>query len=226
MSLVKNLIQDPTGPSRIAVAGDIICTNEVVPAANTSTALTFTGAMLSSPIFLSNPGGAATYTLDTAANILAALAPQFIYNANASNTAGTAVFQGIEPGTAWRIKIVNASANAITVAATANTGIVVNRGSVAASVSRDFLVTVKAGAQAQSYAPTSTSGSAVLYVTPAQAATLVPGMIVTNAVLNLQGQTIISVNTTSGAVTMSGNANATGSSVFVNFSPVVQIDGL
>jgi hypothetical protein len=226
MSLVKPVVQDPQGLGRSAFAGDVICTNEVVPAANTSTALTFTGAMLTSSIFLSNPGGAATYTLDTAANILAAIAPQFAYNVNAVNTLGSAVFQGIENNTAWRIKIVNASANAVTITSTANTGIVVNRGSVAASVSRDFLVTVKAGAQAQTYTAASTNGSAIVTVTSAQAATLVNGMIVTNSVLGLQGQTIIAINTTSGAVTMSGNANATAAATSINFSPVVQIDGL
>lgn len=226
MSLVKNVVQDFGGLGRQAVAGDIITTNEVVPAANTSTALTFTGALLAQAIFLANPGAAATYTIDSAANILAAVAPSFAYNVNASSVTGTAVFQQIESGTSWRIRIVNASANAITVNSTANTGVTVNRGSVAASVSKDFLVTVKAGKQAQNLIPVITNGVATLTVTPEQAAQLCLGMVITNAVAGLQGTTITGINQASGVITMSGSASSSTSTTVVNFSPVIQIDGL
>lgn len=227
MSLLTPIGQDPQGLARQKFIGDVVLSQEFVPAANTSTALTYTGALLLQSIFLANPGGVATYTIDSAANILAAIAPQYAYNQNANLPAGTPVYQGIQPGTSWRIKIVNASANAIAVQATANTGVTVNRGSVAASVSRDFLVTVNSGGQAQTCNVATTNGSAVVTgFTTAQLAAMQVGMIVTNAVAGLQGTTILAINITTGSVTMSGNANATNANVSVNYSPTVTIDGL
>lgn len=228
MALAIDIVSDPSSNQvRQILPGDIIVTNESVPVANTSTALTVTGALLLQSIFLANPGGAATYTLDTAANILAAIAPNFAYNQNASTPGGQLVYNGIQNGMSWRQRIVNASANAITIASTANTGVTVNRGLVAASVSRDILITVNAGMQAQTYNVGSTNASAVLTgLTAAQCASLTIGMIVTNAALGLQGQTIIAVNQASGTVTMSGNANATATSTSLTFSPRITIDGL
>jgi hypothetical protein len=59
-----------------------------------------------------------------------------------------------------------------------------------------------------------------------QLSTLSVGMIVTNAVLSLQGATIIGINIAAGSLTMSANANATVVGTVVNFSPLVTIDGL
>ena len=226
--LVKQIIADMQGTSRVMGPGDNEITNDVVPAANTSTALTVLASMLAGTIFLSNPGGAATYTLDTATNLQAGLAPFYNYNLNAQVPAGSAILSGIQPGTSFRVRFVNASANAITVAATANTGVTVNRGSIAASTSRDMLVTFNNGTPGQTYAGGTTNTSAVVQLTPAQVQTLSVGMIVTNAVNGLQGTTIISCNINAGTVTMSGNANATSSApgVAIAFSPVVTIDML
>lgn len=228
MSINRPIVADPQGLSRIAYPGDIMVTNESVPAANTGTAVTLTGALLGLGMYLGNPGGAATLTLDSAANIVASLAPQFGYNQNAALPAGTPNYNAIPNGTAFRYKIIDANGtNAITVAATANTGVTVNRGSVAVSSSKDFLITINNGTPVQTFAVNSTSSSATLTgLSQAQLSALSVGMIVTNSALNLQGQTITSINFAAGSVTMSGNANATATGTALTFSPVITVDGL
>jgi hypothetical protein len=223
----RPLVQDPQGFQRTALPGDLMVTNEIVPAANNGTAVTLTGALIGAGIYLSSAGSAPTITLDSAANIVAALSPSFNYNPNASVAGGTPVYAGIPANTSIRLRYIQSTAFAATIAATANTGVTVNRGSVAASTSRDFLITFNNGTPAQTYAAASTSGSAVLTgLNQQQLATLSVGMIVTNAALNLQGQTIISINLAAGSVTMSGNANATASATALTFSPVITVDGL
>lgn len=228
MSIVRAAVFDPQGLQRVGYQGDILATMESVPAAVTSTAVTLTGANLAAAIYLGNPSGAATYTLDSAANIIAALAPFFGYNQNAAVPGGTPNYQRIQDGTSFRFRIINANGtNAITVAATANTGVTVNRGSVPVSTSKDFLITINDGTPVQTFAVNSTSGSAVLSgLTQAQLVLLDVGMVVTNAALNLQGQTITSININAGTVTMSGNANATATGTALTFSPVITVDGL
>lgn len=227
MSLVSGIVQEFGGLQRAVGAGDNVCTNELVPAANTSNAVTVTGAMLANPLFLAAPTAAATYTLDSASNLVAALAAFYSYNPNAAVAGGQVISAGIPPGTAFRWRIIGSTAQTITVQATANTGVTVNRGSVAASSTRDFLVTVRNGTPAQVFAGNTTNASAVVSgFSQDQLSKLSVGMIVTNAVANLQGQTIIAINLNAGTVTMSGNANATAVGSAINFSPVVVVDGI
>lgn len=226
MSLVYRQVVDPSGGVRTALPGDLVVTYETVPAAQTGTTLTVTGALLANGIILAAPTAAATYTLDSAANIVAALSPFFNYNQNAQVPAGTLVYASIPPNTSFRVTIVVSTAFAVTINSTANTGVTVNRGSIAASSSKDCLVTIRNGTPAQSFSATTANGSAVVSgFTSEQLSKLSIGMIVTNAVANLQGQTIISINQNAGTVTMSGNANAAGVSS-INFSPVVVFDVL
>lgn len=225
--LARPMLQESAGLSRTIYPGDLLVVGERVPATNAGTAVTLTGALLSQGIYLSSGAGAVTLTLDSAANIVAALANFFGYNPNAALPAGTLQYQAIPPGTAFRFKVIISTANAVTVAATANTGVTVNRGSVAASSSRDFLVTFTNGTLAQAFAVNSTNASAVLSgLTAEQLSKLSVGMVVTNAALNLQAQTIISINLAAGTVTMSGNANATTVGTLLNFSPTLVVDGL
>lgn len=226
MSLAFNMVQEFGGTVRPA-SNDLIVTNEIVPAANTNNAVTVTAAMLGNPLFLAAPTGAATYTLDSAANLVAGLSPFFSYNPNALVAGGTTVSAGIPAGTAFRWRIIGSTAQTITVTSTANTGVTVNRGSVAASTTRDFLVTVRNGTPAQVFAGNTTNASATVSgFTQDQLSKLSVGMIVTNAVANLQGQTIIAINLNAGTITMSGNANATAVGSAINFSPVVVVDGI
>jgi hypothetical protein len=225
--ITRPVVYDPQGLMRNAFNGDIVTTNEIVPALNATAGVTLTGALLGLTLYMSSGAGAVTLTLDTAANIIASLAPQFGYNQNASAPAGTANYAAIQPGTAWRFKVVATTANAVTIVSTANTGTVVNRGVTAASTSRDFLVTINNGTPAQSITVNSTNASNQLTgMSQSQLSTLSVGMIVTNAVLGLQGATIIGINIAAGSLTMSTTANATAVGTVVNFSPLVTIDGL
>ena len=215
MALVKPTVFDGFTQRQVGV-GDTFALSEVIPATDsTATNLTITGQMLLGGIILRNPGGVSNENIDTAANIIAAL------------TRGLGI-SAVEPGLSWRVRWLLTTAFALTVQATANTGVTVTRGTVAASTTKDFLVTVVNGTPAQTFQGTTTNGSAVVGgLTQAQLALLSVGMIVTNAVANLQGTTIIAINLAAGTVTMSGNANATNTTpVTIAFSPVVKVEGL
>jgi hypothetical protein len=227
MALVFRQVADPSGGMRIALPGDLVVTNEIVPAGLTATPVTVTGPILANGIILASPTAAATYTFDTAANIIAALSAQYGYNPNAQVPGGTLVYQGISPATSFRVAIVVSTAFAVTLTATANTGVTVNRGTIAASSTKDVLITVRNGTPAQTVAGNTTNASAVVSgFTSDQLSRLSIGMVVTNAVANLQGQTIISINQNAGTVTMSANANATAVGSAINFSPVIVADVL
>lgn len=213
--LLKPVVYDGSLQRQLS-PGDIVAGGEQIVASSTSTAITVTAALMAQGIFLRNPSGAATDTIDTAANIIAGLASGLGSN-------------GIQNGTTFRLRWINTNGtNAVTVAATANTGVTVNRGTVALSTAKEFLVTVNNGTPAQTFQANTTNASAVVSgLSATQLALLSPGMVVTNAVNGLQGTTILAVNMTAGTVTMSGNANATSSSpVTISFSPVITLDGL
>ena len=214
MALLKPVVFDGVIQRQLA-QGDIIGGGEYIPATNSGTAVTLTAALLAIGYYLGNPGGAATLTLDSAANLIAGL-----------NTGlGT---QSIQNGTTFKFRVILTTAQTATIAATANTGVTVNRGSVASNGTKDFLITINNGTPTQTFAANTTNANATLTgLTQAQCALLSVGMVVTNAVNGLQGTTITAINSAAGTVTMSGNANATSSSpVNVTFSPVVTVDGL
>lgn len=214
MSILKPLALD-AGLARSIQQGDTVAGAEVIPATIATNAITITGAQLGSGIIQRTTTGAGTDTIDSAANIISAIS-------------GGAGLNAIQNGTTWRCKWIQNAAFAITVQATANTGVTVTSGTVNASSVKDFLVTVVNGTPASSVQATTVSGSAVISgLTAAQCAAITVGMIVTNAVANLQGQTVIAVNGGSGTVTLSGNANATNTNpVTVNFSPVITVAGI
>jgi hypothetical protein len=199
---------------RPMAAGDTFCMPTILPATiSTATNLTITGAMLANRYILRNPAGVSNENIDTAANIVAAL----------SSGLGSV---GVPNGTSWITRWIVSTANALTVQATANTGVTVTNGTINASSCKDYLITVVNGTPAQTLTCASTSGSAVITgLSLAQTSLLSVGMIVTNAVLNLQGQTILSVQPGVG-VTMSGNANATSTASSIVFSPVVTVYGI
>ena len=226
MALVYRYVTDGNGTVRPAAQGDLVLTQETVPAALTANAVTVTGPILANGIILASPTAAATYTFDTAANILASLAPFFSYNPNASVPAGTLVYSAVPNNTSFRVAIVVSTAFAVTMAVTANTGLILNRPTIPASSTKDVLITVRNGTPAQTFTGNTTNASAVVTgFTSEQLSRLSVGMIVTNAVANLQGQTIVSINQNAGSVTMSANANATAASS-ISFSPVIVVDGL
>lgn len=214
MSILRPVVYDGFAQRQLA-QGDILGGGETIPATVVTTAITVTGAQLQQGIILRNPAAAATDTLDTAANIIAALSVGLGLGA-------------IPNGLTWRVRWIVTTAQATTVQATANTGVTVNRGSIAASSAKEFLFTIVNGTPAQTFQCTTVNANNVLSgLTATQCSLLSVGMVITNAVAGLQGQTIIAINGAAGTVTLSGNANATNSSpVTVAFSPVVQLDGL
>jgi hypothetical protein len=170
--------------------------------------------MMLNPVYVRNPAGVSTDTYPTAQALVAAV-KAFMAGA------------GVPPGLAFRWRVINLSANLITGAVTANTGATMVRGNILASTTKDFLVKITNGTPQRTVATvTTTNGSAVLGgFTQTDLQNLSVGMVVTNAVANLQGQTIIGINLGASQVTMSGNANATGTSS-VDFSPTYTITGL
>lgn len=214
MAVLRPIAYDGFAQRQITT-GDVLGGGEVIPATVVTTAITVTGAQLAAGILLRNPAAPATDTLDTAANIVAAI----------SSGLGTT---GLSNGLSWRVRWIVTTANATTVAATANTGVTVTRGSIAASSAKEFLFTVVNGTPAQTYQVLTTNGSAtVTGLTSAQVSALSVGMVVTNAVAGLQGATIVAENITLGTVTLSANANATNTTpVTISFSPVVLLEGL
>jgi hypothetical protein len=212
MALTKPVIYDGAFQRQIA-QGDTYSTAQAIPATIATTAITVTGAMLAAGFILRSPAAPATDTIDTAANIVAAL--------------GSGIGNiGIQAGTSFRCQWIVTTANATTIAATANTGVTVTRGAIAASSGKEMLVTITNGTPAQNITANTTNASAVITgMTLEETSLLSVGMVVTNAVNGLQGTTIISVQPGTG-VTMSGNANATSTNVAISFSPTVLVEGI
>ncbi len=213
MTVLKSVVMDGN-MQRLVAQGDTVAAAEVIPATIATNAITITAAILGGGFIQRTTTGAGTDTIDTAANIIAGL------------TAGVGL-AGIPAGTTFRATWIQNAAFAITVQATANTGVTVTNGAIAASSVKEFLVTVVNGTPAATLVGTTTNASAVVSgLTAAQASLVTPGMVVTNAVSNLQGTTVIAVNIAAGTITMSGNANATAANQAINFSPVITVVGI
>lgn len=212
MSIVRTVVNDISGLPRSIGPGDVLLGGDIFPATIATNAINITGQQLGSGFIQRTTTGAGTDTIDTAANVIAALG-------------GTS---GLTPGLTWRIRWVQNAAFAITVQATANTGVTVSSGTVNASSVKEFLVSVVNGTPARTVLALTTNASAVLTgLSSADLAALSPGMVVTNAVAGQQGNTILAVNLTAGTVTMSGNSNATNTTpVSINFSPVITVQGI
>lgn len=186
--------------------------NEVVMSQYRYNAITTVGdgtwpaaQILSGIINRSGPVAGYADTLDTAANILAA-APQ------------------LTVGDSFSLFVRNTVAFANTVAA--GTGIVLGSNTaIAASLVREYLLTVLGIGAAQIYQITTVNASAVITgLTPTQAATLSPGMGVTGTGIQAL-TTVLGVNSTAGTVTLSLPATASGT-VAGTFFPRIQVEGV
>lgn len=214
--LAKPVLTDGSFAPRQLQIGDVMAGADVIPATIATAAnLPITGLMLLGKYILRNPAAVSNENIDSAANLLAA------FNAAAPSSR-------IQDGTSFICRWISTTANALTLTAVANTGIIINRGVVAGNTAKEFLITLRNGTPARTYSCTTTNASAIVGMTVEQAATLTPGMIVLNAVAGLQGLTIIGVNIQNATVTMSANANATtiAPGAAIQFSPVVVFDGL
>lgn len=216
MSILVPVVNDGGFIRRLA-SGDILAGGEPpIPATDTTnTTLSYTAAnLLSSTVYARNPAGVSTDTFPTADALITALSAGI----GAAN---------VVPGMTFRWRIINLSANLLTGAVTANTGVTMTRGNVLASTTKDFLITITNGTPLRTCTGiTSTNASAVLTgFTDTDIKNLSVGMVVTNAVAGQQGNTIIGINAASNSVTMSGNSNATGT-ISPVFSPTYTIVGL
>jgi len=213
--LLRPVVYDG-GMQRLLAPGDILAGFEpTLPATDTTVTLSYTSAMLLTPTYVRNPGGASTDTFPTADQLISTL------------MTGLGM-TGVPIGLSFRWKVVNLAAFLLTGAVTANTGVTMVRGNVLASTTKDFLVQVTNGTPLRSVTNiTTTNASAVLTNLGAtDLANLSIGMVVTNAVAGQQGNTIIAINMTAGTITMSGNSNATATGNTFTFSPAYTITGL
>ena len=121
MGMLAPMVNDGGMVRRLA-AGDLLVLGEPpIPATDTTnTTLALTAAMLlNSTCYCRNPAGVSTDTFPTADALITAL--------NAGIGAANVV-----PGMTFRWTMINLSANVITTAVTANTGVTLTRGTVAA----------------------------------------------------------------------------------------------
>ena len=216
MSILAPQVMDG-GLVRRLNPGDILAGMEPpIPATDTTnTTLSYTAAnIIGSTVYVRNPAGVSTDTFPTADALITAI----------SSGIGTSQ---VSPGLTFRLRIINLSANLLTGAVTANTGVTLTRGNVLASSSKEFLFTITNGTPLRTCTGiTTTNASAVLGgFSDTDIKNLSIGMVVTNAVAGQQGNTIIGINAASNTVTMSGNSNAT-STVSPTFSPTYTIVGL
>lgn len=224
MSGVRPLVLANEVPARQVMPGDLIMGGENILAGAITTAGdgTWTAAAIATGIIRrTGPVGAYTDTTDTATNIVAALA---------GNSQGADVV----PGSTFRLIFQNTVAQALTFAA--GTGVRSGTGTltVAASLVREYLVTVLNSTPQQILNSSTTNASAVVTfnLAPQQTAlpmgTVTPGMTVSGTGITA-GTRVLGVTLGVGGitgVTLDANATATNSPVALTFLPTVQFDGI
>jgi len=129
--------------------------------------------------------------------------------------------------TTFRHKLLNAGAAAITVTATANTGVTVASPTVNAGSVKDFLVTLTNTTPATALVNVSSTNASPTITNVSQAMTdaVSVGMKVSNNILGLQGTTIIGI-VPGVSITFSANANATSANQTINLIPTYTVQGL
>jgi hypothetical protein len=214
-------------PAKAIAAGDILGLGETISTLTTVGAGTWLGAAIASGILRrSGPVGGYTDTTDTAQNILNALA-------------GNGPFASVAPGTTFRMIFQNTVAQAMTFAA--GRGVVAGVGTLdcAASLVREYLLTVLNSTTEVALPTNTTNASPTITFTQAwPLGTITPGMSVSGTGITA-GSTVLGV--TQGSVTdatgrqsfgisgatLSANCTATSAApVQVTFSPTIKIDSL
>lgn len=206
MSQVRGQVDMGANMVRAQQAGDILVSQYKKTAIATAGAGTLTAQGVTNGVIeRTGPVGAYIDTFPTAEQILQA-AP-------------------LNVGDSFSLMIRNTVAFAMTAAA--GVGIVLGTNvDIPASNCREYLLTVLSTGTTQIYAATTTNASAVVSgLTPAQAATLMPGMGVTGTGIPAS-TSIIGVNSTTGTVTLSANATATAALVGLTFFPRIQVEGI
>jgi hypothetical protein len=199
---------------------------------------TWTGALIANAIInRSGPIGGYTDTTDTGNNIIASLGGAWNYNPLSPDPLKPwAAFANLDAlaGSSFRLLVVNTVAFLLTWAAGAS-GIETGSGTlnIAASLWREYLVTVKNATPQQTFNAVTTNASAVVtFANPSTqpVGAITPGMQVSGAGITA-GTLILGVTHTIGylsGLTLSANATLTSvaTGVALTFSPNVRFDGL
>lgn len=205
---------------RPALPGDIVAGGESLLAGAISTvgAGTLTGAAIATGIInRTGPGAGYTDTTDSAQNIITAFA-------------GNMPAADVVPGTSIRLLFINTVAFAMTFAA--GEGVVAGTGTLncAASVGREYLVTVLNSTPRVSLMCGTTNGNKIVTFNNAQAMGVVtPGMVMSGTGITA-GTKVVGI-TLNGSGQISGvstdtNSTATNAAMALVFSPCVQFDAL
>lgn len=226
--LVRPRITDG-GMTREVLPGDVIAGGENILAGSLTTvgAGTWTAAMIATGIIRrTGPVGGYTDTTDTASNIIKALAGNIGANYQGNNPSPDVV-----PGSTFRMLFINTVAQALTWAA--GEGVEAGTGTltVAASLVREYLITVKNSTPRQALGCTNGAATpTVTFDTPQDMGTITPGMMVigTNitAGSKVAGVTLNGSGKISGVTLDQNVAGANATLVSLVFSPVVMFDGL
>lgn len=232
--LVRPMIQGDTPISRPVMPGDLAAGGESISAGAIATAGagTLTGAAIATGIIRrTGPGAGYVDTTDTSTNIITALlgsSPQAM-GGGAGNCGVDVV-----PGTSFRLLFINTVAFAMTFAA--GLGVAAGTGTldVAASVWREYLVTIINSTPQQLLNCGTTNASAVVTFNlqanqvSLPMGTVTPGMTVSGTGITA-GTTVLGVTQGVGGitgVTLSANATATTNPVGLTFLPTVRFDAL
>lgn len=222
--IVRPMVQGDSPVSRPTNPGDLFGLGESISAGllTTAGAGTLTGALIATGLIRrTGPGGGYTDTTDSATAILAALA-------------GNAPAADVMPGTTFRLLFINTVAQAMVLAAGAGVFLGTGTTTTAASLWREYLVTIQNATPQQIISCATTNASAVVTFNLAtgQAAlpmgTITPGMDVSGTGITA-GTTVLGVTQGQGGitgVTLSANATATTNPVALTFGPRILIDGL
>lgn len=210
--------------------GDLIATGRSLAALTTVGAGTITAAMIAAGIInRTGPTAGYTDTFDTAWNILQALAGNFPQPDTVQ-------------GLSFELTFINTVAFANTVAAPTNGGVVLGTNvNVAASLVRDYLVTINNASPPQNfYCGTTSANPTITLNQPYQMGTfdysnnkaygqITPGMSVYGTGIPAGATVIGLIQGQQGMVTgftLSANATATAASVALALTPTITIQGL
>lgn len=207
-----------------AFAADLMDLRERVGTLTTVGAGTILAALFANSILArSGPVGGFTDTTDSAANIVAAV------SGNGSLVTAGVTFEDFyqpagtpTPGATWRWLYINTVAQAMTLAA--GTGVTLGTNvNVAASLWREYLLTLTNTTAPQTFSCTTVSGStAVTFADSRNLKKVTAGMLVTG--VPISGGTTVAAMTSTG-VTLSAVATASGVNN-LSFSPTLTIQGL
>lgn len=221
--LVRPMVQGDAPVARQVLPGDILGggQNILAGALATAGAGTWTGAIIASGIInRTGPGAGYVDTTDTSTNILLALA-------------GNGSLVDAVPGTSFKLVVRNTVAYALTYAG--GLGVKTGTGTldIAASLVREYLVTILNSTPQQLLNCGTTNASAVVTFNTINGAALpigliTPGMTVSGTGITA-GTTVLGVTQGQGGITgitLSANATATNNPIGLTFLPTVQIDSI